>query len=50
MKRREAKYVHGSPRLSPEQIKTAQPVHETQARAFAKRSAAKAGKVRPPKV
>ena len=37
MKRREAKFVHGSPRLSPEQIKAAAHLHETQARPIGRR-------------
>jgi hypothetical protein len=32
MKRREAKFVHASPRLVPDQIKAAPHVHETRAR------------------
>ena len=32
MKRREAKFVHASPRLSPDQIKAAPHVRETRAR------------------
>jgi hypothetical protein len=42
MKRREAKFVHGSPRLSPDSIKAAPHVRETQARPFARRPTPKA--------
>jgi hypothetical protein len=42
MKRREAKFVHGSPRLSPDQIKAAPHVRETRPRATGRRVPPKA--------
>jgi hypothetical protein len=35
MKRREAKFVHASPRLAPDQLKAAPPVRETRPRSSA---------------
>ena len=45
MKRREAKFVHASPRLSPDQIGTAPRVHETRPRPAGK--GARRGKTAP---
>jgi len=37
MKRRETKFVHASPRLSPDQIEATPPVRETRARPVGRR-------------
>jgi hypothetical protein len=47
MKRREAKFVHGSPRLSPDQIKATPRLRESRARSIGRRVPPKTPRTRP---